>query len=245
MTIQQTLTGPVAAELANAGIHLVLSGDDRTSGDAWCDATDIVRANAPGQRLALIHLNEGSWDGGVPRFLEHGKGWVDATLIKVSHPYALPSTARTIVEVLNRHGLNATWDGDPESCVHIHLTPADLKDRTPVRPTTADRLRSAYQYAETHATHGHDVMLDAAAELDQVTADRNALRRSLDELEGAVVARRADELDKVRVEATREALVDMHQHMLDLMMNGATVKDLAQEVDDWFVKKGLGTVIYH
>lgn len=246
-TLHQTLTGPVAADLAAIGIHLVVSGDTRTTCDAWSDATDIVRANAPGNRLALIHLSDGSWDGGVPRYLEHGKGWFDATLIKVSYPHTVPGIATDIVGVLTRNGFDATWDGDTESGVHINLRPADLLQRTPIHLSTADRLRVSHEYAETHVTHGHDVMLEAAAELDRVTADADVLRRSLNDLEGRVIvdaAQRANDLAKARLDGERDALRDLHEHLRQVMRDGGTVTSLAEEIERWFVKKGLGTVIY-
>lgn len=115
MTIHDTLTGPVAAALAEHGITVVLSANSRTARTAWSEATE-----QHGERIAHIHLTDGVWTGGRPRYYSDF-GADNATVLRVSYPFGDVKTGALIRDTLAAHGLNVTWDGDGANAIRINL----------------------------------------------------------------------------------------------------------------------------
>lgn len=113
MTIHATLTGPVAASLAKAGLTLVLSEGGQTRGDAWTDATA-----KHGPRIAHIHLEDGRW-----ATMRHKPWheWVAVTTLYVSYPWGDAEAGSNVYDMLRLHGLNASWDYDTTQAVRIEL----------------------------------------------------------------------------------------------------------------------------
>ncbi len=250
MNVHHTLTGAVADQLACDGIHLVVSASPRSSGDVWCDAVDQARSAGKGRRTALIHLNNGSWDGGYPRYRDDRGRWHLAEILLVGYGLDDRQGAQTILATLRSNGFNASWSGDLTFSIEIYLNTDDAKRATFPR-TAADLLRAAHEYAETHVTHSHTAMLTAADELDRLAAQVADLDHSLTDLEHAVVqdaSRRAGELERARrdgrADGERDALRELHKRLTEVMRDSGRVKDFAQAVDDYFVEKGLGTVLY-
>ncbi len=118
MTIHATLTGPVAADLAKHGLTLVLSAGGQTRGDAWCDATA-----RHGERVAVIHLTDGSWNFGRPRFDDWGE-YVDARALYVDFPRGDVAAGAAIRDTLVAHGFTVDWTGEAQSAVIINLRSA-------------------------------------------------------------------------------------------------------------------------
>ncbi|GAA2623924.1 hypothetical protein GCM10010399_64060 [Dactylosporangium fulvum] len=115
MTIYDTLTGPVSAELHQRGITLVISANGQTRGDAWCDAVA-----QHGDRVASIHLTDGRWVDGRPRYYDD-RGYYDATVLRVSYPWDDVETGTLIRDVLVKHGLTVEWEGDGAHAIVIKL----------------------------------------------------------------------------------------------------------------------------
>lgn len=113
MTIHATLTGPVAASLAKAGLALVLTEGAQTSGDAWCDATA-----KHGPRIAHIHLEDGHWTT-----MRHkpSRDWEPVTTLYVSYPWNDMEAGSNIYDMLRLNGLNANWDYDTTQAIRVQL----------------------------------------------------------------------------------------------------------------------------
>jgi len=102
------------ADLTRQGITLVLSAGPKTTGDAWCDATE-----KHGERIALIHLPDGTWRGG-PRYHSPDNP-VPASTLYVSYPWDDVDVGVVIYRILAAHGFDLDWDGDPTDAIQIHL----------------------------------------------------------------------------------------------------------------------------
>lgn len=115
MTIHATLTGPVAADLAKAGLTLALTEGIQTRGDAWCDATA-----KHGERIAHIHLEDGRW--ATMRHRPWGEGdSVPVTELLVSYPWGDVEAGSHIYDALRGNGLNASWDRDGTKPIRVNL----------------------------------------------------------------------------------------------------------------------------
>lgn len=116
-TVKEALDA-AAADLAEAGLTLVISTRQMTSGDAWCDAVE-----KHGGRIALIHFEGGWWERGRPHVRDdfRNRAVIPLSRLYVSFPWDDAEAGACIRDTLNAHGLKVEWSGDPTNAVQIHL----------------------------------------------------------------------------------------------------------------------------